>query len=39
MAAIIKRSPVDIPPQSDWILASGFWSDAGFWRDDEVWID
>lgn len=26
-------------PVSDWILATGSWSDAGFWRDGEVWID
>lgn len=24
---------------SDWILATGFWNDAGFWRDEQVWID
>ena len=23
----------------DWILATGFWADAGVWQDDQTWID
>lgn len=26
-------------PPADWILATGFWDDAGFWRDNATWID
>lgn len=26
-------------PESDWILAEGFWDDDGFWHDDEFWED
>ena len=24
---------------SNWILATGFWSDSGEWDDTDVWID
>lgn len=24
---------------SDWILATGFWNDAGVWEDTAVWLD
>lgn len=23
----------------DWILAKGFWNDAGSWQDNKTWID
>lgn len=26
-------------PPSDWILATGFWNDAGIWEDTATWID
>lgn len=25
--------------QGDWLLITGFWSDAGFWRDSATWND
>lgn len=31
--------PTPIPPADPWILASGFWNDAGVWIDTSVWID
>jgi hypothetical protein len=27
------------PPILDWILATGFWNDAGGWDDTANWID
>ncbi len=32
----VQQTPV---PESNWILATGFWNDDGVWDDTKVWID
>lgn len=35
---IVVTAPVT-PPASNWILATGSWSDTGVWDDVELWKD
>jgi hypothetical protein len=39
-AARVRRLRGDVPePSSEWLLASGAWSDSGLWDDASAWND